>query len=76
MNRTLLVIDIQNDYFPGGLLPLWQAEETEARIVAAIHAARARGDGIVLVQHVSTAPAGFMAAGCRRASGATSWARR
>ena len=63
MNRTLLVIDIQNDYFPGGLLPLWQAEETEARIVAAIHAARERGDGIVLVQHVSTAPAGFMAAG-------------
>ena len=36
MNRTLLVIDIQNDYFPGGLLPLWQAEETEARIVDAI----------------------------------------
>ncbi len=31
MTRTLLVIDIQGNYFPGGALPLWQAEETEAR---------------------------------------------
>ncbi len=36
MTRTLLVIDIQNDYFDGGLLPLWQAEETEARIIDGI----------------------------------------
>ena len=29
MTRALVVIDIQNDYFPGGVLPLWQAEDTE-----------------------------------------------
>lgn len=63
MTRTLLVIDIQNDYFPGGALPLWQAEETEARIVSAIGIARARGDRIVLVRHVSTATTGLFAAG-------------
>lgn len=62
MTRTLLVIDIQNDYFPGGALPLWQAEETEARIVAAIGKARASGDKIVLVRHVSKAPSGLFAA--------------
>lgn len=62
MSRTLLVIDIQQDYFPGGVLPLWQAEETEARIVAAIGKARAAGDRIVLVRHVSAAPKGLFAA--------------
>lgn len=62
MSRTLLVIDIQQDYFPGGVLPLWQAEETEARVVAAIVAARAAGDRIVLVRHVSSAPKGLFAA--------------
>lgn len=63
MTRTLLVIDVQIDYFPGGTLPLWQAEETEARIVAAIALARAAGDRIVLVQHVSQATTGLFAAG-------------
>lgn len=63
MARTFLVIDIQADYFPGGVLPLWEAEDTEARIVTAIGQARAAGDGIVLVRHVSTAPAGPFVAG-------------
>lgn len=63
MTRTLLVIDVQNDYFPGGALPLWQAEETESRIVAAIGAARARGDRTVLVRHESQATSGLFAAG-------------
>jgi len=62
MPRTLLVIDIQNDYFPGGALPLWEAEETEARILSAIGQARAAGDRVVLVQHVSKAAAGLFAA--------------
>ena len=59
MNRTLLVIDIQADYFPGGVFPLWQAEETEAGIVAAISKARTSGDKIVLVRHVSAASGGL-----------------
>ena len=56
MTRCLLVIDIQNDYFPGGLLPLWQAEEVETRIVAAIGQARAAGDRVVVVRHMSPEP--------------------
>lgn len=54
MSRTLLVIDIQNDYFAGGALPLWEAERVEARVVAAMNAARTAGDRIVLVRHVAT----------------------
>lgn len=63
MNRTLLIIDVQNDYFPGGALPLWHPEETEARIVSAIGKARAAGDKVVLVRHLSKAPTGLFAAG-------------
>lgn len=62
MARAFLVIDVQNDYFSGGALPLWQADETEARIVTAIGAARAKGDRIVLVRHLSTATTGLFAA--------------
>lgn len=63
MSRTLLVIDVQNEYFPGGGLPLWQAEETEARIVEAIGKARASGDKVVLVRHVSPGTTGLFASG-------------
>ncbi|MBD8874831.1 isochorismatase family protein [Roseibium polysiphoniae] len=62
MSRTLLVIDIQNDYFPGGVLPLHQAEEIETSVVDAIDQARQAGARIVLVRHVSPAPTGLFAA--------------
>ncbi|TNE34901.1 MAG: isochorismatase family protein [Alphaproteobacteria bacterium] len=63
MSRAFLVIDIQNDYFPGGVLPLHQPEETEARLVAAIRQAKEAGDKIILVRHVSKAAQGLFAAG-------------
>jgi nicotinamidase-related amidase len=62
MSRALLVIDVQNDYFPGGALPLHQPEEVETRLVAAIRQAGAAGDRIVLVRHVSSAETGLFAA--------------
>jgi nicotinamidase-related amidase len=63
MTRTLLVIDVQNEYFPGGLLPLWKPDEIEARIVSVITRAKASGDNVVLVRHVSKADARLFAAG-------------
>lgn len=63
MQRALLVIDIQNDYFAGGELELFAADETAERIKAAILDARQAGDRVVLVQHVSTAPKGMFASG-------------
>jgi len=62
MTRALVVIDIQNDYFPGGVLPLHQAQEVEGWIAAAIGRAKAAGDRVVLVRHVSTAKEGLFAA--------------
>ncbi len=63
MTQALLVIDVQNEYFPGGGLPLHQAEEVEGRIVAAIAEARRAGERVILVQHVSAAETGLFASG-------------
>ncbi len=51
MTRALCVIDVQNEYFAGGKLPLWAADEVEARIVGTIERARKAGDKIILVRH-------------------------
>jgi len=52
-NTALIIIDVQMDYFPGGLFPLWEPEATLARTLAAVQRARASGLPIVLVQHVA-----------------------
>ena len=51
--KALIVIDVQNDYFPGGKLPLWNAEETLGHIVNAIADAGKQGIDVILVQHVA-----------------------
>ncbi|RQO62422.1 cysteine hydrolase [Paucibacter sp. KBW04] len=54
MSKTaLLLIDIQMDYFPGGLFPLWQPEAALSRSLAALRRARELGMPVVLVQHVA-----------------------
>lgn len=53
MTTALLIIDVQNDYFADGAFPLWNAEATLDATVAAIGRARARGEAVVLVQHVA-----------------------
>lgn len=57
--RALIVIDVQNDYFPGGSFPLWNTEATLAHIEAAIAQATAQGIPTILVQHVANASAGI-----------------
>ena len=57
--RALIVIDLQNDYFPGGLFPLWNTEETLRNILAAIGKARALGIPVIHVQHVANATKGI-----------------
>lgn len=53
MSKALLVIDIQNDYFPGGKYPLWNSENTLNNVVTAIEKARKSSIPIILVQHVA-----------------------
>ncbi len=63
MTRALIVIDIQNEYFKGGALPLWNADETELRIADEIRRLRDRGDKVVLIKHVSKSTSGLFADG-------------
>ena len=53
MKKVLLVIDVQNDYFANGKLPLWNADATLENIVGAVKRARGKGVPVVLVQHLS-----------------------
>lgn len=48
---ALIVIDVQNDYFPEGPFPQWNTEATLAAVEKAIRAAHAKGIPVVLVQH-------------------------
>lgn len=51
--QALIVIDLQNDYFPDGKFPLWNTDDTLANIEAAIRKARARNIPFIIVQHVA-----------------------
>jgi len=56
--KALLLIDLQNDYFPGGKFPLWNAEGVLEKIEVAIEAARAKGIPVVHIQHIADPAAG------------------
>ena len=64
MTRALIVVDIQNDYFPGGAYPLAGPEEAAAQARLLLDAFRDSGETIVHMQHVWDAPdAAFMRPG-------------
>jgi nicotinamidase-related amidase len=50
---ALILIDLQNDYMPGGAFPLWNTEPVLANIRTAMEEARALGVRIVHVQHIA-----------------------
>jgi nicotinamidase-related amidase len=65
--RALILIDVQNDYFPGGKWPL-SGIESAAGNAAKVLAARAAGDLVVHVCHeFPTADAPFFAPGSKGA---------
>ncbi|PWL16343.1 cysteine hydrolase [Falsochrobactrum shanghaiense] len=54
--RAVVVVDLQNDYFPGGkyeLVGIDKAAENAARV---IEAARQKGDRVIHVQHIFPSP--------------------
>jgi nicotinamidase-related amidase len=57
--KALLVVDLQNDYFPGGKFPLWNTENVLENIEQAIEKAKASAIPIVLIQHIARRPAPF-----------------
>ena len=64
MSRALVIVDIQNDYFPGGAHPLHEPEAAAEAARAVLERFRSAGDPVVHVQHVWDAPdASFMRPG-------------
>jgi nicotinamidase-related amidase len=54
--QALVIIDIQNDYFPGGAMQLEGAEAAGAKAGAAIAKFRKDGNPVIHVRHVSVRP--------------------
>jgi nicotinamidase-related amidase len=62
--RALVLIDVQNDYFPGGKWPLSGMESAADNAARVLDAARGAGDVVVHVRHEFTgADAPFFVAG-------------
>ncbi len=55
-NRAIIVVDIQNDYFPGGKYALSGIDAAAGKAAAVIGAARAKGDRVIHVQHIFAGP--------------------
>lgn len=56
MNRALLVVDLQNDYFPGGKMELVGIEEAAKNVAQLLAIFRAQTMPILHVQHLSISP--------------------
>ncbi|WP_269933098.1 cysteine hydrolase family protein [Aminobacter sp. HY435] len=53
--RAVIAIDIQNEYFPGCRMPLVGIEQATENAARVIEAARAKGDAVIHVRHLSKA---------------------
>ncbi len=63
-SRALIVVDIQNDYFPGGRWPLQGMEEAADNAVRLIAATREAGEPVIFIRHeFDTADAPFFSPG-------------
>lgn len=56
MKPALILIDIQNDYFPGGRMVLHGADDAARRAAALLAHFRASGRPVVHVRHVASDP--------------------
>lgn len=56
MNQALLLIDIQNDYFPGGAMELAGAVAASLKAAQLLAAFRAKALPVVHIQHVAARP--------------------
>jgi nicotinamidase-related amidase len=66
MNSALLLIDLQNDYFPGGKNALVESEAAAVQARRLLDAFRQRGRPVIHVQHFATRPgASFFVPGTR-----------
>ena len=60
MSKALLLIDLQNDYFPGGAFALWNTDAVLDACEAAIANAHEVGAAIIHIQHIADPEAGIV----------------
>ncbi|MDH4249205.1 MAG: cysteine hydrolase [Deltaproteobacteria bacterium] len=63
--RALIVIDVQNEYFPGGAWALPDAPRTLPNILRLIEQSRERGEAVVFIRHVTPETAPVFARGSK-----------
>lgn len=56
MNTALLIVEVQNDYFPHGRFPLERSIEAAAKIETVLHEYREKKYPVIHLQHISTHP--------------------
>ena len=56
MNNCLILIDLQNDYFPGGAMALVGIEEAAANALILLNEFRETKSPVIHVQHISARP--------------------
>jgi nicotinamidase-related amidase len=53
MSTVLVLIDLQNDYFPGGSMELVASEEAVGQAARLLHAFRQRSQPVIHIQHIA-----------------------
>lgn len=56
MNTALLLLEIQNDYFPHGRVPLEKSIEASSKAQMVLHAYRENKWPVIHIQHIATQP--------------------
>jgi nicotinamidase-related amidase len=56
MNDCLILVDLQNDYFPDGMMELVGIQEAAANAQILLHEFRKSKSPIIHIQHISTRP--------------------
>ncbi|NDV25193.1 cysteine hydrolase family protein [Desulfovibrio sp. JC010] len=57
--RALIIIDIQNDYFPGGKFTLENSEQAGAKAAQVLEFFRKTGQPVIHIQHISVREGSF-----------------
>ncbi len=56
MTQALLIVDVQNDYFTGGAMPLSNMDDAARQVSALLERFRQAGAPVYHVQHLATRP--------------------
>jgi len=53
MNKAIILVDVQNDYFTGGKCELFEIEKTAEVVASLLEESRKNGDDVIFIQHIN-----------------------